>query len=151
MASPYYLVPEIIAILNQNGFNEKALNLPSEPGMIERTIERGHKEMKRNAPKNMVLENLVVDIPGRFDKNQDHVTFQFTFVYNHETDKMRIQAIRSVMGEKEAGTLHFVGDSKKLMAAHDIYDKLVQIRAGKALEVLAAISPKPHLQKSHHL
>lgn len=151
MAHPYYPVSEIISLLNEKGFTEAELSLPGPAGMIQRTIQRGRAEMIRNATKNMVLEDLVVDIPGRFDENRDLVNFQFTFVYNHETDKMRIMAVRSVMNEDDAKSMHFVGDSKRLMRAHDIYGSLLDIRNIKALAVLAAISPKDILQKSRHL
>ena len=151
MAHPFYTVPEILAVLSEKGFTEKGLNLPSAPGMIEKTILRGHAEMTRNAPRNMLLEDLIVDIPARFDNNQDLVNFRFTFVYNHVTDKMRILGVGSALNEADARALTIVGDSRQLTPASQLYDNLVVIRAGRALDVLRQISPKPSLQKARRL
>ncbi len=153
MEHPYYPISQVISVLNEKGFNEAALDLPSKPGMIENTIRLGYASMVKNASPNSQLENLYVEVPGQFHKRSDYVTFLFNFLYNHETDKMRIRAVNAVMPDADAKKLYIVGDTLNLTPAKEMYQDLAGIRLGKPLNILSNISEKPiiHQKKAHHL
>ena len=149
MESPYMPLPEIIYLFKQQGFTEKDLDLASKPGMIEQTLRRAYADVTGTASKNSILEQIVLEVPGRFDKRQDYVAFNFDLYYNPVTDKIRIRALTAVMDESRK--LYLLADTRKLVHSKDAYDDLVNIRTRKVLDLYSNIVRTPAIQNSKHL
>jgi hypothetical protein len=149
MESPYMPLHEIIYLFKQQGFTEKDLDLSSTPGMIEQTLRRAYTDVIRTASKNGILEQIVLEVPGRFDKRQDYVEFNFDLYYNPDSDKLRIRALTAVMNESKK--LYLFADTRKLVHSKDAYDDLVDIRTRKVLNLYSNIVRTPAIQHSSHL
>jgi hypothetical protein len=149
MESPYMFLPEIIHLFKQQGFTERELDLASKPGMIEQTLRRAYADIAGTASKDNILEQVVLEIPGRFDKRQDYVAFNFDLYYNPATDKLRVRALTAVMDQSKK--LYLFANTRQLSHSKEVYADLVGIRAKKVLDLYNHQIRKPVIHHSKHL
>lgn len=159
MQSPFMPLPDIIELFKRKNFTEDHLNLNAKSGMIAGTIKRAVAAVINSPLDKSNLEQILLEVPGRFDHRKDHVKFTFDFTYNKENNTLRIQAMTAVMNEQirerngiknrssDAKKLYLFAHTQRLPDANIVYDELNTIRARKALDIYLSSQQIPSLKK----